>query len=370
MQPHDNPLPSWNDTPTRRAIVAFVEAATGADGPGYLPPEERIAVFDNDGTLWCEKPIPIELGFILERLAAMAAQDPALRERQPWKAAYTKDYAWLGEVITKHYQGDDSDVKVLMVGILQAFAGWTVNRYQAEAGTFLHGGSHPTLGRVMCECTYLPMVELLRYLAANAFTTFIASGGDRDFMRAVTQEIHGIPPERVIGSTNALGYQEDEHGGALVYQATPDVFDDGPAKARAHLEPDRSPPSNGGGQLQRRPTHAAVLRRPRPQHLPPPPAARRRGARVRLRRGRRERAGARQGAGLDSEQHQERLGRRLRHADSHRQPGDAPERVSRAVPSDDPTVAASLSGNPRAGREPTASIPHFAACAPAASGLL
>jgi phosphoserine phosphatase len=230
VEPRDAALPSWNDTPTRRAIVAFVEAAARAGDPGYLAPEERIAVFDNDGTLWCEKPMPIELGFILEQLTQMAEQDTALREQQPWKAAYTKDYAWLGGAITKHYQGDDSVVKVLLVGVLKAFAGWTVERYEAAAAAFLRGGAHPTLKRSYCECTYLPMVELLRYLEAHGFTTFMASAGDRDFMRAVTQEIYGIPPERVIGSTNALGYQENGPEGTLVYQAAPDVFDDGPAK--------------------------------------------------------------------------------------------------------------------------------------------
>ena len=106
-----------------------------------------MAVFDNDGTLWCEKPMPIELGFILQRLAAMADQDPSLRDRQPWKAAYDKDYAWLGGVITKHYHGDDSDVKVLMGGILQAFAGMTVDDYGAAADAFVQQGQHPTLGR-------------------------------------------------------------------------------------------------------------------------------------------------------------------------------------------------------------------------------
>ncbi len=100
----------------------------------------------------------------------------------------------------------------------------------AFADTFLHNAQHPTLGRRFCDCGYQPMVELLRYLEANGFTTFIASGGDRDFMRPVTQEIYGIPPERVIGSSNALRYQEGEHGGSVVYQAEPDVFDDGPAK--------------------------------------------------------------------------------------------------------------------------------------------
>ena len=121
-----DPLPSWNDTPTRQAIVRFVEATTGDGRPGHVPPAERVAVFDNDGTLWCEKPMPIQLDFILRRLVVMADQDPALRTRQPWQAAYTREYGWLSEVITKHYHGDDSDLPVLAAGILQAFAGITV----------------------------------------------------------------------------------------------------------------------------------------------------------------------------------------------------------------------------------------------------
>jgi phosphoserine phosphatase len=226
----DDPLRSWNDAAARQAIVRFVETVTSRDGPGHVPPEERVAVFDNDGTLWCEKPMPIELGFILQRLAAMAEQDPSLRDRQPWKAAYGKDYRWLGEVITKHYQGDDSDVKVLLGGILQAFAGMRVEDYAAAADAFLRQGRHPTLERGFHQCGYLPMVELLRYLEANGFTCFIASGGDRDFMRPVTQAIYGIPAHRVIGSSNALRYEPDEHGGSIVYLAEPDVFDDGPVK--------------------------------------------------------------------------------------------------------------------------------------------
>ena len=197
-------LASWNDTPTRAAIVDFVERVTDEGGPDYVPPAERIAVFDNDGTLWCEKPMPIELGFILRALAEMAEADESLREQQPWKAADEKDYAWLGGAITKHYHGDDTDVKVLMAGILQAFAGMSVEEYAAAADAFLRGGKHPTLGRTFHDCGYLPMVELLRYLEANGFTNYIASGGDRDFMRPVTEEIYGIPSERVIGSSNAL----------------------------------------------------------------------------------------------------------------------------------------------------------------------
>ncbi|MBV9334994.1 MAG: haloacid dehalogenase-like hydrolase [Solirubrobacterales bacterium] len=222
-------LASWNDTPTRQAIVEFVERATRENSPDHVPPGERIAVFDNDGTLWCEKPMPIELGFILKRFAEMADADESLRDRQPWKAARERDFAWLGAAITKHYHGDDGDVKLLMGAILCAFGGMTVDNYAAAADDFLRG-RHPTMDRTFRACGYLPMIELLRYLEGNHFSTFIASGGDRDFMRPVTEEMYGIPSERVIGSSNALGYQDDEHGGTLVYLDRPDVFDDGPTK--------------------------------------------------------------------------------------------------------------------------------------------
>jgi phosphoglycolate phosphatase-like HAD superfamily hydrolase len=223
-------LGSWNETPTRSAIVDFVERVTKEGGPDFVPPAERIATFDNDGTLWCEKPMPIEVGFILKRLAEMAAADESLREKQPWKAAQEKDYHWLGEVITKHYHGDDADLKVLMGGIVQAFAGKSVEEYAAAADDFLRSGKHPTLDRTFHSCGYVPMIELLAYLEANGFTNYIASGGDRDFMRPVTEDVYGIPSERVIGSSNALRYVEDEHGGTIAYAAEPDVFDDGPVK--------------------------------------------------------------------------------------------------------------------------------------------
>jgi phosphoserine phosphatase len=218
-------LPSWNDTATRQAIVGFVEAAVAE-----VPPAERIAVFDNDGTLWCEKPMPIELIFILGRLAEMAEGDPSLREQQPWKAAYERDYQWLGDVMTQHYEGDDTNVRVLMGGILRAFAGMSVDDYGAAAERFVKGDRHPTLGRALAACGYVPMTELLRYLEANGFVPYIASGGNRDFMRGFAEEIYGIPPERVIGSSNELQYEDHDGGGSVVYRDQPDVFDDGPAK--------------------------------------------------------------------------------------------------------------------------------------------
>ena len=218
-------LDSWNDTATREAIVAFAEGAAQS-----VPPEERVAVFDNDGTLWCEKPMPIELGFILQRWTAMAEADPSLREKQPWKAAYEKDYSFLGGAIERHYAGDDSAVKLLLGGVLHAFAGQSVEEYGAAAAAFLADAPHPTLGRRLRECTYVPMVELLRYLESHGFTCFIASGGSRDFMRMISADLYGLGTQRVIGSSNGLEYTDDEHGGSLAYLDQPDVFDDGPVK--------------------------------------------------------------------------------------------------------------------------------------------
>lgn len=225
-----NSLPSWNETETKQAITRFVAEVTQEDGPQYVPPQQRVAVFDNDGTLWLEKPMPIQVGFILRRLAAMAEQNPALRKRQPWQSAYDKDYAWLGAAIVKHYHGDDSDLKVLLVGVQEAFGGMSVEAYEAEASEFLHTGQHPTLGGSYLNYAYRPMVELLRYLEQHGFTAYIASGGDRDFMRPTAMRLYGIPRERVIGSSFALQYQEDEHGGSVLYKSGLDFFDDGPEK--------------------------------------------------------------------------------------------------------------------------------------------
>jgi phosphoserine phosphatase len=223
-------LPSWRAGASRQAIVEFVQRVTTEGSPEFVPAEERVAVFDNDGTLWCEKPMPIQLDFILRRLAAMADQDPELRTRQPWQAAYTKDYGWLGQVITSHYQGDDRELPVLAAGILQAFADITVEEFEAQADTFLRGAQHPTLGRGYLACSYRPMVELLEHLEANGFANYIASGGGRDFMRPISQELYGVPRQRVIGSSTSLVYEQDGHGGRIVRKPELDVLDDGPAK--------------------------------------------------------------------------------------------------------------------------------------------
>jgi phosphoserine phosphatase len=225
-----DPLPGWRAGSTRQAIQEFVQRVTGEGSPDFVPPPERVAVFDNDGTLWCEKPMPIQLDFILRRLAAMADQDPELRTRQPWQAAYTRDYGWLGQVITRHYQGDDRELPVLAAGILQAFANITVEDFEGQADAFLRSAQHPTLGQGYLACAYRPMVELLGYLEANGFANYIASGGGRDFMRPISQEVYGVPRQRVIGSSTSLAWEPGEGGGRIIRKPEADVLDDGPEK--------------------------------------------------------------------------------------------------------------------------------------------
>ena len=221
-----NELTSWNDGAARQALLDFVERVVSED----VPAEDRVAVFDNDGTLWCEKPLPIQADFILRRLAEMAEADPDLRERQPWKAAYERDYQWLGQVMTEHYAGDDTNVRTLLGGVLVAHSGIDVDDFETLADSFLRTTQHPTLGRGYLECGYAPMVELLDYLKANGFSNYIASGGGRDFMRPISQELYGIPRDRVIGSSTALEYVPGDRGGRVTRKAEADVLDDGPQK--------------------------------------------------------------------------------------------------------------------------------------------
>ena len=219
-------LASWNDGAAKNAVLDFVERVAAAG----VPSEERAAVFDNDGTLWCEKPLPIQADFILRRLAEMAEADPALREQQPWKAAYERDYAWLGKVIDEHYAGDDTNVRLVLGGVIAAHAGISVDDFEQLADAFLRTAQHPTLGRSYLACAYAPMVELLRYLEANGFSNYIASGGGRDFMRPISDEMYGISRDRVIGSSIALDYVPGDDGGTIMRKPEADVLDDGPQK--------------------------------------------------------------------------------------------------------------------------------------------
>jgi phosphoglycolate phosphatase-like HAD superfamily hydrolase len=211
-------LESWSDGPTRESILEFVRSVT-EPGPSFVPEIDRVATFDNDGTLWCEKPTYVQADFVLRKWKAMAASDPSLGERQPYKALVEGDREWLGS-LTDH-------VPDLVRGISEAFAGLSTEAFEAEVLDFFREARHPTLGRRYTEVTYAPMRELLALLEANAFRVFICSAGGRDFVRAVCEEVYAIPRERVIGSSAPVEF----HDGQLVRVAgIEQPIDDGPGK--------------------------------------------------------------------------------------------------------------------------------------------
>jgi len=214
-------LESWRDRPAKSAITDFVDRVTAE-----VPPEERVAVFDNDGTLWCEKPAYIQLDFLVRRLAEQAAADVTLKDQPPYRAAAANDLSWFGDAVTKHYNGDDSDLTSLTGAIFSAYQGLTVDEHAQRVRAFFAEATHPTLNRPYTACGYAPMVELLRYLEANGFTNYIASGGGRDFMRPVTQQLYGLSPERVIGSSVGLDFKD----GHLMTTSRPEFLADGPVK--------------------------------------------------------------------------------------------------------------------------------------------
>ncbi|WP_280834277.1 HAD family hydrolase [Mycolicibacterium frederiksbergense] len=214
-------LASWVDGPTKSAIIDFVGHVSTE-----IAPEERVAVFDNDGTLWCERPAYVQLDFLVRRLAEQVGTDPTLAAKQPYIAAAAGDLGWFGDAVTKHYNGDDSALTVLAGAILSAYQGLTVEEHAERVRAFFAEAQHPSLDRPYLACGYAPMVELLRFLEDNGFTNYIASGGGRDFMRPVTTQMYGIPPERVIGSSVGLDFKD----GDLLTTANPEFLDDGPVK--------------------------------------------------------------------------------------------------------------------------------------------
>jgi len=222
-------LDSWREGNAKSAILEFVESVTSSHSEHFLEPPERVAVFDNDGTLWCEKPVPIQADFLLQKVARMAEEDPALREHQPWKAVAARDYDWLSGALTKHHLGDDRDLETITRGLLKASDAASVEELEAASAAFLARARHPLLGRPYHLCVYQPMIELLRQLQASGFTSYLVTGGGRDFMRPVTGELYGIGPERVIGSALALEYRDGAYA-TIVQRPALEVFDDGPSK--------------------------------------------------------------------------------------------------------------------------------------------
>jgi phosphoserine phosphatase len=211
-----DPLPSWNDTPPKRAIVAFVERVTRPGSPELVPQAERIATFDNDGTLWIEQPGYVQLAFVIDRIKALAAQHPEWRSQQPFAAILDNDRARLRDL-------REQDLAQLVTA---THAGMTTDEFRATVREWIATAHHPTKGKPYTQLVYQPMLELLTYLRANGFKTYIVSGGGVEFMRAWAESVYGIPPEQIIGSTGGLELEVREGSPVLRKMARVDFVDD------------------------------------------------------------------------------------------------------------------------------------------------
>ncbi len=203
-----DPLPSWNSGPAKQAIVDFVAAVTDESGKDYVAPAERIATFDNDGTLWVEYPMYTQVLFAFERVKKLAPQHPEWKTKQPFKALLAGDMKTVGA----------SGMKGLMEIILATHSGMTATEFSQEAGTWLRTAQHKKFKRLYTELVYQPQLELLEYLRTNGFKTFIVSGGGIAFMRPISEKIYGIPPEQVVGSSVVAEFKYQDGKPVLVRQ--------------------------------------------------------------------------------------------------------------------------------------------------------
>jgi phosphoglycolate phosphatase-like HAD superfamily hydrolase len=214
-----DPLASWNDGAAKQAIFKFVAGAT-QDGAAFVPQAERIAVFDNDGTLWSEQPMYFQLAFALEQVKALAPKHPEWKTEEPYKTLLA------GDVKAALAQGEKA-----VLGIVGAtHAGMTTEEFSKTVSDWAAAAKHPKTGHLYTEMVYQPMLELLAYLRANGFKTFIVSGGGVDFMRAFAEKTYGIPPEQVIGSSGVTKYELRPTGPVLVKEPKVEFVDDGPGK--------------------------------------------------------------------------------------------------------------------------------------------
>jgi phosphoglycolate phosphatase-like HAD superfamily hydrolase len=206
-QAETDPLPSWNDGKAKRSMIDFVGRVTKQGSPDFVPPAERIAVFDNDGTLWPENPVPFQLAYALSSLQQMTAGNRALSKDPMVQAALKGNFAAL--LAGPHYNG-------LMRIVALTHAGMTTEEFKSRVESWLANARHPRYGKPYDQLTYQPMQEVLRYLKANGFKTFIVSGGGADFMRVWSERVYGIPPEQVVGSSGRTRYELRPSGPVLV----------------------------------------------------------------------------------------------------------------------------------------------------------
>jgi len=203
-------LSLWNNTPVRQLILDFVFAVATPGGPNFIPPAERIATFDNDGTLWCEKPAVIQLFFAIQRLKELAIANPSLLEQPSYKAAAADDLSYF----TSLYPSNPTEWENLLH---DTHIGMTQSEFEDQVVTFLSRKIHPRFGVPFKQLTYKPMVELIRYLEAHDFKVFIATSGGMTFVRPVSEEIYGVPRERVFGSNEIFESRLTNHG-PVVYR--------------------------------------------------------------------------------------------------------------------------------------------------------
>ena len=213
-------LESWNEGVAKSAIVDFVARVTKEGGAQYLPPSERVAVFDNDGTLWCEQPVQVQVFFLIDRVKALAAKDPALKERPAFRALLERDF---GALLADGKRG-------AMELLAATHAGMSEEEFETIARSWFASAQHPKFGRLFKQCTYRPQVELLGYLRDNGFKTYIVSGGGVDLMRAFAEEAYGIAREQVIGSSMKLRFEIKEGRPQLIKVGELGSFDDREAK--------------------------------------------------------------------------------------------------------------------------------------------
>ena len=214
------PLPSWNDGPAKKSIIEFVQAVTDQSSKDFVKPAERIAVFDNDGTLWSEQPAYFELLFAFDEVKRTAPQHPEWKTTQPFKAVLENDHKALAAA------GMDGLLKI--VGATHT--GMTTEAFDDHATTWLTQARHPKTGKPYTEMIFQPMLEMLDYLRSQDFKTYIVSGGDTGFMRAFAEKVYGIPPEQVIGTTFVTAFQFKDGKASIVRTPKLAHNDDGPGK--------------------------------------------------------------------------------------------------------------------------------------------
>jgi phosphoglycolate phosphatase-like HAD superfamily hydrolase len=215
-----DPLPSWNEGPTKQSIIDFVTRVTDKGGPDYVAPPERIATFDNDGTLWVEQPLYTQFVFALDRVKTLAPKHPEWKTTQPFQAVLEGDANAIAAA------GEKGIVQI----VTATHSGMSTTDFNTIVADWLATAKHPRFKRIYTDLVYQPMLELLTYLRANDFKTFIVSGGGQEFMRVFADETYGVPPEQVVGSTGGTEWQMWDASPILIKMPKVDFVDDGPGK--------------------------------------------------------------------------------------------------------------------------------------------